>query len=311
MKKEVQPLSLTERLENRKKLRRRILALRRWSFAGVLVFLFALGAVYLASGLTWALNYHESPEAPGFYLFRRQNSMEKIAEKYGLDFQIPGVPGTERVRFTLTEDGWFSQIRLGLQDVDFPAGSEVCLSFASVPDGLGRTQHSRQIDLEVQNGTYVSTREVGIGTDRLTRYYLAYLEQHDLADVFERETGEKLSYAAARRALLAQDRVLYESGLVRTPEYPFWRRTWAAVQVWCFVAACLCLALFLGTLVFGRFFDLTGWTDENMTDWKESRSGMGEELDFRSLKKNRDTQARPELTKKQLRREKWDQFWRG
>ena len=147
----------------------------------------------------------------------KQTSLEQARaslEKQGVDTAMPG-NGNAALTFQ-------APFGLMLRDAaynnfSFARGDTLESDFVTWSNDFFR---ERMVRLTV-NGRKYSAR---ISTGQLTMLYQSALEQNGLAEQFQADTGHRLNYFSAKKAIRQLDKTLFEQGIHKAYDYPYDRR---------------------------------------------------------------------------------------
>lgn len=143
-----------------------------------------------------------------------------VLEKQGIDTSMPG-NGKSVLTFS-------APISMTLQDSAFSPvtinyGDTLECDFVTWSHDFYRV---RMAEISI-NGRQ---RTVKISTNQLTRLYVSALKQNGLQEQFQADTGKKLNFRSAKKAIKLLDQTLFEQGLHRAYDYPYDRRRVALIM---------------------------------------------------------------------------------
>ena len=152
----------------------------------------------------------------------KQTSLEQARQtlaKQGIDTAMPG-NGTSTLTFRapfglMLRDAAYN-------DFSFARGDTLESDFVTWSNDFFR---ERMVRLTV-NGRNYSAR---ISTSRLAMLYQSALEQNGLAEQFRADTGKRLHYFSAKKAIKQLDKKLFEQGIHKAYDYPYDRRRVALI----------------------------------------------------------------------------------
>ena len=152
----------------------------------------------------------------------KQTSLEqarRTLEKQGINTAMPG-NGNQVIAFTaptslMLKDTAYNTVYIN-------SGDTLESDFVTWSHDFFR---ERMVQMTI-NGRKSSLK---LSTGQLTRLYVTALKQNGLQDQFQVDTGKRLNYFSAKKAINQLDKTLFEQGIHKAYDYPYDRRRVALI----------------------------------------------------------------------------------
>ena len=206
---------------------------------------------------------------------RRQDSYRGFLQSLDVDMTVPGTGG-EMLTFTAPKT--FEMWERFNRGSKVRRGETLRCDFVSWSDG------SRYLMIEYDG----KLRQCSVSYKLAAKLYVAALEQNGLAEQFQADTGEPLTYRNAREALRTIDAQIYDKGVYIPGDYPFDQGAWESMMLLVGGSLPLVLLVLLAVLpVLVDYLNYRAWlveyNRENSQRWKAVEGNLPQ---FVSLKEN-------------------------